>query len=199
MRWHAHAAHREVGAIKVVRWEKVRGNLQLRVVCGARALDDHAWRTELSGGGARRRTLKDRELLAHLERAAAERDELRRRLDEAERELLLADARSRTGDPPQPVADFAAARSREETRRFAIKCLEVGAPWVSIGAAGPEPVVVVGRAKSLASRSQDARSWAARGARAAAAEEAPTSCRPRRRMRMPRERHGPGVWRGSRS
>jgi alanyl-tRNA synthetase len=140
----------EVGAIKVVRWEKVRGNLRFEFLCGARALDDHAWRTEALVEGARRRTLKDRELLAHLERAAAERDELRRRLDELSERLLLADARARAGDPPRPVADFAAIRSREETRRFAIKCLEVGAPWVSIGAAGPEPVVVVGRAKSLA-------------------------------------------------
>jgi alanyl-tRNA synthetase len=139
----------EVGAIKVVRWEKVRGNLRFEFLCGARALDDHAWRTEALVEGARRRTLKDRELLAHLERAAAERDELRRRLDELSERLLLADARERTGDPARPVADFAATRSREEARRFAIKCLEVGAPWVSIGAAGPEPVVVLGRAKSL--------------------------------------------------
>jgi alanyl-tRNA synthetase len=139
----------EVGAIKVVRWEKVRGNLRFEFLCGARALDDHAWRTEALVEGARRRTLKDRELLAHLERAAAERDELRRRLDELSERLLLADARTRVGDPPRPVSDFSASRSREEARRFAIKCLEAGAPWVSIGAAAPEPVVVVGRAKRI--------------------------------------------------
>jgi len=53
------------------------------------------------------------------------------------------------GDPAQPVTDFAAQRSREEVRRFAIKCLEAGAPWVAIGAASPDPVVVLGRAKTL--------------------------------------------------
>jgi len=34
-------------------------------------------------------------------------------------------------------------------RRLAIKCLEAGAPWVAVGAGGPEPVVVAGRAKAL--------------------------------------------------
>ena len=33
-------------------------------------------------------------------------------------------------------------------RRFAILCLERGAPWVVVGSPGPEPGVVVGRAKA---------------------------------------------------
>ena len=139
----------EVGAIKVLRWEKVRGNLRFDFVCGARSLEDHAWRTEALVESAKRRTLKDRELLAHLEKAAAERDELRKRVDEMSERMLLSEARDRVGDPAQPVTDFAAQRSREEVRRFAIKCLEAGAPWVAIGAASPDPVVVLGRAKTL--------------------------------------------------
>jgi alanyl-tRNA synthetase len=54
------------------------------------------------------------------------------------------------GDPPRPVSDFAPSRPREEVRRFALKCLEAGAPWVVAGAAAPDPVIVIGRAKSLA-------------------------------------------------
>ncbi|HKQ58362.1 MAG TPA: alanyl-tRNA editing protein, partial [Candidatus Eisenbacteria bacterium] len=83
----------EVGAIKIVRWEKVRGNLRLEFLCGARALRDHAWRTEALVEAARRRTLKDRDLLAHLERAAEERDELRKRLDALSERLVAAEAR----------------------------------------------------------------------------------------------------------
>lgn len=139
----------EVGAIKILRWEKVRGNLRFDFVCGARALEDHAWRTEALVEGAKRRTLKDRELLAHLEKAAAERDDLRKRLDELSERLILSEARERVGNPPRPVTDFAERRSREEVRRLAIKCLEAGAPWVAIGAGSPEPVVVLGRAKAL--------------------------------------------------
>ena len=138
----------EVGVIKIVRWETVRGNLRLEFLCGGRALRDHAWRTEALTEAARRRTLKDRELIAHLEKAAAERDEMRRRLDALVERSLIAEARERVGAPPRGVADYAAERARDEVRRFALKCLEAGAPWVVVGAGAPEPVIVAGRAKS---------------------------------------------------
>ena len=140
----------EVGIVKIVRWEKLRGNLRFEFLCGGRAWRDHAWRTEALLEGARRRTLKDRELLAHLERAAAERDELRKRLTELTSRLVLAEARERVGDPPRPVVHFAAERAREELRLLAIKCLEVGSPWVVVGAGGPDPALVVGRARGSA-------------------------------------------------
>ena len=92
--------------------------------------------------------LKDRELIAHLEKAAAERDEIRRRLDALVERSLIAEARERVGAPPRGVADYAAERARDEVRRFALKCLEAGAPWVVVGAGAPEPVIVAGRAKS---------------------------------------------------
>ncbi|MGH7732057.1 MAG: alanyl-tRNA editing protein, partial [Candidatus Eiseniibacteriota bacterium] len=140
----------EVGVIKIVGWEKLRGNLRLEFLCGGRALRDHAWRTEALVDGARRRTLKDRDLIAHLERAVDERNELRKRLDALSEQVLTEDARRRVGDPPRGVADFSASRPRDEVRRFALKCLEAGAPWVVAGAASPDPVVVIGRTKALA-------------------------------------------------
>ena len=138
----------EVGAIKIVRWEKVRGNIRIEFLCGARAWRDHLWRTETLVEGARRRTLKDRELVAHLERAAAERDELRRRLDELSQRVITAEARDAVGTPPRAVTRFDAERARDEVRRFVIKCIEAGAPYAVAGAGSPEPVVVAGRAKS---------------------------------------------------
>ena len=137
----------EIGAIKIVRWEKVRGNVRIEFLCGRRALADHAWRTEALLEAAKRRTLKDRDLIAHLERAAEERDALARRLDEMTDRVLLAEARERVGDPPRGVADLSATRSRDEARRFALKCLEAGAPWAIAAATGPEPTIVVARAK----------------------------------------------------
>jgi len=140
----------EVGAIKILRWEKVRGNVRFEFVCGARALDDHAWRTETLVDAARRHTLKDRDLLAHLERAVSERDELRKRLQDLNQRLLVVEARERTGNPPRPVGDFAEQRPRADVRQLAIQCLEAGAPWAVVGAASPEPTVVAARAKQLA-------------------------------------------------
>jgi alanyl-tRNA synthetase len=140
----------EVGAIKVIRWEKVRGNVRFEFLCGARALHDHAWRTEALVEAARRRTLKDREVIAQLERAAAERDELRKGLAALTARLIETEARERVGVPPQGVSGFDARRPREEVRLLALKALEAGAPWVALGAAEPDPCVMVGRAKRLA-------------------------------------------------
>jgi alanyl-tRNA synthetase len=138
----------EVGAIKVIRWEKVRGNLRFEFVCGGRALKDHAWRTEALLEGARKRTLKDRELIAHLERAAQERDELRKQLEGLHVRMIDAEARERVGVPARSVSQFDELRPREHVRALALKCLEAGAPWVAIGAASPDPTIAIGRAKS---------------------------------------------------
>jgi alanyl-tRNA synthetase len=138
----------EVGVIKVVRWEKVRGHLRFEFLCGRRALADYAWRTEDLIEAARRRTLKDRELIQHLERAAVERDELKKRLHVLTTELVTREAREKVGEPPAAVAELFAERPRDELRLFAIKCLEARAPWVVAAAAGPDPAIVVGRAKS---------------------------------------------------
>ncbi len=137
----------EVGAIKIVRWEKVRGNVRFEFLCGARALRDHGWRTESMVEAAKRRTMGDREVIAHLERAAGERDDLQQRLGALNAERVAMEARARVGVPPRAVADYAAVRRREDVRLFALKCLEAGARWVVAGAAAPEPCVVAGRAK----------------------------------------------------
>ncbi len=137
----------EVGAIKIVRWEKVRGNTRFEFLCGARALRDHAWRTEVLLEAAKRRTLKDRELIAHLERAASERDELAKRLRELTARVIAAEARERVGSTPRAVSEFFPERPRDELRTLALKCLEAGTPWIAVAAGAPEPAVIVARAK----------------------------------------------------
>ncbi len=138
----------EVGAIKVIHWERVRGNARFEFLCGARALRDHAWRAETMLEAARRHTLKDRDLIPHLERAVEEREELRKRLAAASTRLIESEARERAGQPPRAVATFAPERPRDEVRMLALKSLEAGAPWAIVGAAGPDPIVVVGRARA---------------------------------------------------
>ncbi len=140
----------EVGGIKIVGWEKLRGNVRFTFLCGSRALRDHAWRTEALMDAAKRRSRGERELIAHLERAMEERDELRKKLAVFTAKLIAEEARTAVGSPPQPVAVLAADRTREDTRLFALQCLEAGAPWVVSATSGPEPQVVIGRAKANA-------------------------------------------------
>jgi len=141
----------EVGAIKIVGWERLRGNLRFAFLCGGRALRDHAWRTETLLEAAKRRSRSDRELVAHLERALEERDELRKRLNALSARLLADEARAAVGSPPRPVSVLAAERPRDDVRTFALQCLEAGAPWVISAASAPEPMLVVARAKAAPS------------------------------------------------
>ena len=140
----------EVGTIKIVGWERLRGNLRFAFLCGGRALRDHAWRTETLLEAAKRRSRSDRELVAHLERALEERDELKKRLNVLSAKLLADEARAAVGTPPRPVSVLAAERPRDEVRTFALQCLEAGAPWVISAATAPESALVVARAKSEA-------------------------------------------------
>jgi alanyl-tRNA synthetase len=138
----------EVGTIKIVRWEKVRGNVRFEFLCGGRALADHGWRTEALLEAAKRRTLKDRELIAHLERAASERDELRKQVRELADKVTRREAVEQVGDPPRPVVEHRADWPRDVARTFAIQCLAAGAPWVVASTSAPDPGVTAGRAKS---------------------------------------------------
>ena len=137
----------EVGAIKIVGWERLRGNVRFAFLCGGRALRDHAWRTETLLEAAKRRSRSDRELVAHLERALDERDELKKRLGALSAKLVADEARAAVGSPPRPVSVLASDRSRDDVRTFALQCLEAGAPWVVSGTTAPEPSLVVARAK----------------------------------------------------
>ena len=56
----------------------------------------------------------------------------------------------KVGEPPCAFAEISATRTREEAREVALHALSAGARWVVSAASGAEPVVVIGRAKSLA-------------------------------------------------
>ncbi|MEO5987507.1 MAG: alanyl-tRNA editing protein [Candidatus Eisenbacteria bacterium] len=143
---HAHRTG-EVGVVKVIGWEKVRGNVRLAFQCGGRAVADHAWRTETMLEAAKRRSSSDRDLIAHLERAVEEREELRKRVVELNTRLIAEEARAANLASPTGVTAWWPERSREDVRTFATQCLLAGAPWVACAAASPAPALVVGRAK----------------------------------------------------
>ncbi len=147
----------EVGAVKIVGWEKIRGHIRFGFLCGRRALRDHAWRTEQLLEAAKRRSSGERELIAHLERALEEREDFRKRLAALSLRMLATEAREAVGSPPRGVAVLADDRSREETRAFALQCLEAGAPWVVSATRSPEPSVVLARPR--ADSSLDLKVW----------------------------------------
>lgn len=137
----------EVGAIKIVGWEKVRGHVRFVFHCGERALRDQAWRVEALVEAGKQRSVGDRDVLETLERVAEERDALRKQVDALQLELITREAADRVRDSGEGVAEFSDERARADVRTFAIKCLEAGAPWVVAGSGAPDATLVVGRAK----------------------------------------------------
>ena len=138
----------EIGVIKVLRWERVRDTLRFEFHCGSRAVRDHAWRIEAMAGAAKRRTMKELDLIPQLEKAAAERDELVRRVRDLTARIISGEAAERVARDSQGVAEFRDGWPREEARTFAFKCIEFGALWIAVAAGGPEPFIMIARARS---------------------------------------------------
>src|SRR5262249_23047648 len=82
----------EVGLVKVRRWEKFKGGVRVEFVCGDRALRDYGRRVRELVEVAGRRGTSDAEVLDVLERAASERDDLRKQLKRSGEELARAES-----------------------------------------------------------------------------------------------------------
>jgi len=150
----------EIGAIKIRGWEKMRGNVRVEFVCGDRAWRDHAWRVRQLVEAGRRRNTGDREVVEVLERALAERDELRKQVKALETQLAraeaaeLAAAHRAAGEPV--LCRIFDERAPDALRTLARQLTALGVERVVLAARGPTPFVVAGRPRAGA---EDLRRW----------------------------------------
>jgi len=70
----------EIGLIKVGRWERIRKNLRLHFLCGARALADYRWKSEMVEELTDRYSARGADVLSIVTKQAEENKELRRTL-----------------------------------------------------------------------------------------------------------------------
>ncbi|WHX28411.1 DHHA1 domain-containing protein [Brevibacillus agri] len=87
----------EVGMIKILGWERHRGNIRLEFICGLRALRDYTRKQAAVRELAKRFATSEAELIAQAERVLAERDSLKARLADAEKQLLEGEVRKQLG------------------------------------------------------------------------------------------------------
>ncbi|MGF9908541.1 alanyl-tRNA editing protein [Brevibacillus porteri] len=78
----------EVGMIKILGWERHRGNIRLEFICGWRALRDYNQKQAVVRDTAKLLATNEGELLAQTERLLAERDALKAKLAEVDKQLL---------------------------------------------------------------------------------------------------------------
>ncbi|HEX2695560.1 MAG TPA: alanyl-tRNA editing protein, partial [Acidobacteriota bacterium] len=129
----------EVGLIKVVKWEKIRGNLRFDFVCGGRALRDYQEKNRTVRHAAAAFSVSDRDVPAAIDKAQAEVKALKKRARRLEERVAAFEAgqlvREASGKVIQAVFED---RSPEEARFLALNIIKQGEFVVLFAAPGEE-------------------------------------------------------------
>lgn len=83
----------EVGLIKILGWERHRGNIRLEFLCGWRAMRDYTQKQRRLNEAARLLGTNEADLVTQVDRLLSERDSLKQTLLEKERQLLEEEVR----------------------------------------------------------------------------------------------------------
>lgn len=139
----------EVGLVKVRRWERFKGGVRVEFVSGDRALRDYAHRVRELVEAAGRRGTSDTEVLDVLERAAVERDDLRKQVKRLGEELARAEsaalvaAHRESGEAV--LLKIYDERSTDELRALCRALTQAGVARVVLATRAPAPFVIAGR------------------------------------------------------
>jgi len=139
----------EVGLVKVRRWERFKGGVWVEFVSGDRALRDYARRVRELVEAAGRRGTGDAEVLDVLERAASERDDLRKQVKRLGEELAraesgaLASAHRESGEAV--LLKIYDERSTDDLRALCRALTQAGVARVVLATRAPSPFVIAGR------------------------------------------------------
>ncbi len=127
----------EIGLIKVIKWEKIRGNLRFEFVCGGRALRDHQDKTRTVRHAAAAFSVAERDIPAAIDKTQAEVKALKKRARRLEERVAAFEAgqmaREATSKVIQAVFED---RSPEEARFLALNIIKQGEFAVLFAAPG---------------------------------------------------------------
>lgn len=127
----------EIGLIKVIKWEKIRGNLRFEFVCGGRALRDYQEKNRVARHAAAAFSVAERDVPAAIDKTQAEVKALKKRARRLEERVAAFEAglmaREATGKVIQAVFED---RSPEETRFLALNIIRQGEFAVLFAAPG---------------------------------------------------------------
>jgi alanyl-tRNA synthetase len=137
----------EIGVIKILGTEKVKGGTRIEFICGGRALGDYRSKHELLGSLSLRFSTDWRELDKIVDKLSAEHKALRKAYDEQSRELAslkadeFAEPTGRAGefDLVRRIFDDADAGA---LRDIAFKIRDAGGAVVLFGVSRPKPALL---------------------------------------------------------
>ena len=142
----------EVGLIKVLGAEKIRGNLRFDFLCGRRAVGDYRVKDRGLRAVAGSFSCPPKDAPGHVARLAGDFKALKKRSRKLEERLAVFDAREVIGQARGPlIAAVLADRSPEEARFLALNIIRSGRFAVVYGAAGEsQGHLILARSDSLA-------------------------------------------------
>jgi alanyl-tRNA synthetase len=127
----------EIGLIKVVKWDKIRGNLRFEFVCGGRALRDYQEKNRTVRHAATAFSVSDRDIPAAIDKAQAEVKALKKRARRLEERVAAFEAGQMVrGAPGKVIQAVFEDRSPEEVRFLALNIIKQGEFVVLFAAPG---------------------------------------------------------------
>jgi alanyl-tRNA synthetase len=125
----------EIGLLKIVKADKIRGNLRFEFLCGGRALRDYSLKHRAVQEISRRFSVREKDAAAAVERALDEAGRARKKMKRLQEELAGYEAREMTGNETGGIVRQAwTDKSAEEARLLALNIVRKGA-WVVLFAA----------------------------------------------------------------
>jgi alanyl-tRNA synthetase len=127
----------EIGIIKIVKWDKIRGNLRFEFVCGGRALRDYQEKTRTVRHAASAFSAAERDIAAAIDKARAEIKALKKRTRGLEERAAGLDAREFIANAQgKVIVAVFVDRSPEEARFLAINVIRQAGLVVLFAAPG---------------------------------------------------------------
>jgi len=142
----------EIGLIKIIGSEHIRGNLRFTFVCGGRALLDAQIKTRVCRGLVGKFNIPDREIPAAVDKLGAELKELKKRLKVVEHVAAEYEARDlASGAEGSVIARVLPEKSPEGARAMALSLVKLGSFAVAFATRGGEKAhLILARSESLA-------------------------------------------------
>ncbi|MDD8015583.1 MAG: alanine--tRNA ligase-related protein [Acidobacteriota bacterium] len=117
----------EIGLIKVLGWERIRGNLRFTFVCGGRALSVFQVRNRIVRGLIGQFNVRDRDLPAAVERISSDLKEAKRRTRKLEESLAVHESAEFMAKADEGIIRAVLAdRSPEAVRALALNIIRRG-------------------------------------------------------------------------
>jgi alanyl-tRNA synthetase len=129
----------EVGPIKIIGWEKIRGNLRFEFLCGGRAVRDYAQKTRLLAALSSRLSSQDKDIPAAVDKLIQEGKTSRKKIRKLAEELAVFEAQAvikrETG---KIIRKVWTEKTLDEARLLALNIIRAGEFVVLYGVRGED-------------------------------------------------------------